>query len=160
MLAGAVLLALPLYAVDAVADHTISADLLRLHLSPKAKELLQKAQRAADADEHLHAIAVLETAREKYPEADAWTQSMLGVEYLKTGQFDAAVAALEQAVELLPREALNHANLGYALAATGQYTRAEQELQRSVQLDSGNLKTRKLLDVVRQRNLALTSSLR
>jgi tetratricopeptide (TPR) repeat protein len=65
---------------------------------------LGKAQHAADAGDHLRAIEFLESAHAKYPESDAWTQSMLGVEYLKMGQFASALSALEQAVLFLPRD--------------------------------------------------------
>jgi tetratricopeptide (TPR) repeat protein len=109
--------------------------------------MLQKAQHAADAGDHARAIGLLETALAKYPESAAWTQSMLGVEYLKTDQFAAAVTALEQAVLLLPRDTADRSNLGLALASTGQYDRAERELRRALELGS-NLKTRQLLDVV------------
>jgi Flp pilus assembly protein TadD len=128
---------------------TISADLLRQRLPAKAKQILQKAQRAADAGDHGRAIELLDMALAKYPESAAWTQSMLGVEYLKTRQFDAAVTALEQAVVLLPREAVDRSNLGFALASTGQYDRAERELRRAVALDTGNRTTKQLLEVVR-----------
>jgi tetratricopeptide (TPR) repeat protein len=127
---------------------TISADLLRQPLSRKAKEILQKAQRAADAGDRARAIALLETASAKYPESNAWTQSMLGVEYLKTRQFDAAVTSLEQAIVLLPRDSADHSNLGFALASIGQYDRAEQQLRRALALDNSNVTTRHLLDAV------------
>ena len=81
-------------------------DLLRQHIPAKAKEILQKAQHAADAGDHAGAIGLLESACAKYPEADAWTESMLGVEFLKTRQFDQAVEALEQAILLLPRDVI------------------------------------------------------
>ena len=127
---------------------TISVDLLRQPLSSKARQILQKAQHAADAGDHGRSIELLETALAKYPESSAWTQSMLGVEYLKTKQFEAAVIALEQAVLLLPHDAVDRSNLGFALACTGQYDRAERELRRAVALDTGNFTTRQLLKVV------------
>ena len=130
------------------AARTISADLLRQPLSRKAKQILQKAQQAADAGDHYLAIQLLETAGMKYPESNAWTQSMLGVEYLKTDQFEAAVTSLEQAVLLLPRDAVDRANLGFALASIGQYDRSELELRRSLALDHSNLQTQQLLEVV------------
>jgi tetratricopeptide (TPR) repeat protein len=163
LIQGALFLTLPLYAVDPsqpAPPGTISADLLRQHLPSKARALLQKAQRAADAGDHAGAIELLESTLVRYPESAAWTQSMLGVEYLKTRQFDAAVTALEQAVALLPHEAVDHSNLGFALASTGHYDQAEQELRRAAELDSGNLKIRALLATVHQRNAPLTSSLR
>jgi Flp pilus assembly protein TadD len=127
---------------------TISAELLKQPLSRKAKQILGKAQLAADAGDHMHAIALLETARAKYPESAAWTQSMLGVEYLKTRQFAAAVISLEQAVAMLPRDAVDRSNLGFALASTGEYDRAERELRCAIVLDRADLKTKQLLDVV------------
>jgi tetratricopeptide (TPR) repeat protein len=132
---------------------TISADLLRQPLSRKAKQILEKAQHAADAGDHPGAIGFLETALAKYPESAAWTQSMLGVEYLKTNRFTAAVTALEEAVLLLPRDAVDHANLGFALASTGQYDRAERELRLAIALDKSNLTTKQLLDVVLAANV-------
>jgi len=127
---------------------TISADLLRQPLSRKAKQILQKAQHAADAGDHARAIGFLETALTKYPESAAWTQSMLGVEYLKTRRFTAAVTALEQAVLLLPRDAVDRSNLGFALASDGQYERAGRELRLAIALDNSDLTTKELLDVV------------
>jgi len=130
---------------------TISADLLRQPLPPKAKQILQNAQHAADAGDHARAIGFLETALAKYPESAAWTQSMLGVEYLKTDQFAAAATALEQAVRLLPRDPVDRSNFGLALAQTGQYDRAEGELRQALALDSSDLKTRQLLEMVLKR---------
>lgn len=127
---------------------TISADLVRQPLSSRAKQILVKAQHAGDAGDHLRAIEFLETAHAKYPESDAWTQSMLGVEYLKTRQFASALSALEQAVLLLPRDPVDRYNLGFALAETGQYERAEMEIRCALVLNHGEAKTRQLLDIV------------
>ena len=127
---------------------TISVDLLRYRLPAKALERLQEAQRAADAGDHAAAIRRLVETLAKYPESAAWAQSMLGVEYLKTYQLTAAMESLEQAVELLPRDAVNRANLGLCLILTGQYERAEQELRHAIQLDSRNVKTQQLLQAL------------
>ncbi len=156
LLHAAILLAFPLYADDA--PGTISADLLRQPIPVKAKEILRKAQRAADLGDHDGAIKLLQSAHDKYPDSAAWTQSMLGVEYLKTRQFDAALSALEQAVALLPRDAVDHSNLAFALASTGRYAEAEEHLRCALELDNGNLKIRALLDFVRKRNIPITSS--
>lgn len=135
--------------VETVASRTtISADLLRQSLSSKAKEILLKALHAAEGGDHPAAIRLMLSVLAKYPESDAWTQSMLGVEYLKTGQNASAVTALERALELLPRDAIDHANLGLALALMGQYDRAEPELRRAVALDGTDAKTRRLLELV------------
>ena len=133
---------------NAHAAETISADLLRQPLSRKAKEILTKAQRAADAGDHARAIEFLHAAHAKYPESDGWTQSMLGVEYIRTRQFASALLSLQQAIVLLPRDGVDRSNLGLALAATGQYAKAEVQLRCAMTLDHGDPKTRELLDLV------------
>jgi Flp pilus assembly protein TadD len=127
---------------------TISVDLLRYHLPSKALLRLQEAQRAADAGDHAGAIQRLEETLAKYPASAAWAQSMLGVQYLKTYQLTAALAALDQAVTLLPRDAVNRANLGLCLVLSGQYDRAETELRHALELDHRNRKTQELLDAL------------
>jgi tetratricopeptide (TPR) repeat protein len=144
-------LATPTEASDAPAKPvagTISADLLRYRLSYKAQQMLQAARRAVDANDHALAIRRLQQTLAKYPESAAWTQSMLGVEYLKIYQLPAALASLEQAVQLLPRDAVNRSNLGLALVLTGQYDRAETELRLALELSHPNAKTKELLDAL------------
>jgi len=72
----------------------------------------------------------------------------LGVEYIKTDRFDAAVTSFEQAVLLLPHDAVSRSNFGLSLATTGQYDRAERELRRALELDRTSFKTRELLEVL------------
>jgi Flp pilus assembly protein TadD len=127
---------------------TISADLLRHPLSAQAREMIDKAQRTAQAGDHISAIKQLTKALAKHPESAAWIQPVLGVEYLKTDQHQAAIQALEQAVLLLPRDPINRSNLGLSLAFAGQFDRAEQELNEALQLDANNDTTRRLLAVV------------
>jgi tetratricopeptide (TPR) repeat protein len=146
MAEAAFLLALPLLAADSAP--TISVDLLRQPLPPKAKEILIKAHQASARGDHRSAIALLDSAHDKFPQADAWTESLSGVEYLRTGQFEAAVAALECAVRLLPRDSVDRANLGFALAAQGRYAEAAEQLRQAVELDHNNQKARQLLTVV------------
>ena len=109
---------------QAPAEASVSADLLRHPLSRKARQMLQKAQRAAEAGDHAGAIRQFEETLAKYPDSGAWTYSWLGVEYIKTDQFDAAVTSFEQAVLLLPHDAVSRSNFGLSLATTGQYDRA------------------------------------
>ena len=131
----------------------ISADLLRHPLPAKARQMLQQAQRAADAGDHASAVHLLEGMLARYPDSSAWAQSLLGVEYMKTDQFNAAVTSFEQAVSLLPHSAVDRSNLGVSLAAVGQYDRAEQELRRALALDCDNVKAKQLLEVLaRNRN--------
>jgi tetratricopeptide (TPR) repeat protein len=127
---------------------TISADLLRHPLSAQAREMIDKAQRTAQVGNHRAAIEQLTKALAKHPESAAWIQPLLGVEYLRTDQHQAAIQALEQAVLLLPRDPINRSNLGLSLAFTGQFDRAEQELRQALQLDTKNDTTRRLLAVV------------
>jgi len=74
---------------------------------------------------------------------------MLGVEYLKMRQFASALRSLQRAVLLLPGDAVNRSNLGFALASTGQYDHAEAELRCALALDHGDAQTRQLLNLVR-----------
>ena len=133
---------------EATRAGTVSADLLRHPLSAQAREMIDMAQRMAQAGDHLSAIEQLTKALAKHPESAAWIQPVLGVEYLKTDQHEAAIRALEQAVLLLPRDPINRSNLGLSLAFTGQYKRAEQELHEALKLDAKNDTTRRLLEVV------------
>jgi tetratricopeptide (TPR) repeat protein len=132
----------------------ISADLLRHPLPAKARQMLQKAQRAADAGDHASAVQLLEGMLARYPDSSAWAQSLLGVEYMKTDQFTAAVASFEQAVSLLPHSAVDRSNLGVSLAAVGQYDRAERELRRALALDCDNVKAKQLIEVLIDHGLA------
>jgi Flp pilus assembly protein TadD len=133
---------------EATRAGTVSADLLRHPLSAQAREMIDKAQRTAQAGDHFSAIDQLTKALAKHPESAAWIQPVLGVEYLKTDQHAAAIKALEQAVLLLPRDPINRSNLGLSLAFTGQFDRAEQELHQALKLDAKNDTTRRLLEVV------------
>ena len=133
---------------EAAAAGTVSAEQLRRPLPAPARQMLQKAQRAADSGDHLSAIQQLTEALEKFPESAVWIQPWLGVELLKTDQFAAAVKSFEQAVALLPRDAVNRSNFGLSLAAVGQYDRARRELRHAVELDRSNTTTKQLLEVV------------
>jgi Flp pilus assembly protein TadD len=157
------LLALPLGAQSILIDRspvhqerarTISAELLRYPLSAKALHMLQKALQTSDKGDHLGAIKQLQKTLAECPGTDAYVDSLLGVEYLKTGQFSEAIHALDQAVTLLPHDASNHANLGLALACQGQYDRAEPELQRALELDPHNATASRLIDEVARRETA------
>ena len=130
--------------VPVVVDHrtvrqppagAISAELLRYPLSGRARGMLQKALQTAEAGNHSGAVEQLQKTIAKCPDAGAYVYSLLGVEYLKTDQPSEAIDALEQAVKLLPHDASNHANLGLALVSNGQYSRAEPELKRALELD-------------------------
>ncbi len=138
---------------EATRAGTISADLLRHPLSAQARDMIDKAQRTAQAGDHLAAIEMLTKALAKHPESAAWIQPVLGVEYLKTDQHQAAIQALEQAVLLLPRDPIHRSNLGLSLAFVGQFDRAEQELHLALQLDAKSDTTRRLLALVEANRL-------
>ena len=127
---------------------TISAELLRYPLSAKALHMLQKALQTSEAGDHLGAVKQLQKTLAKCPGTDAYVDSLLGVEYLKTDQFPEAVDALVQAVKLLPHDASNHANLGLSLIYTGQYDRAEPELRRALELDPHNATASQVLNAL------------
>lgn len=127
---------------------TIPADLLRYPLSGKALHMLQKALQTSEAGDHAEAIQQMRRTLLKYPGTGAYVFSLLGAEYLKTGQIPEAIDALEQAVTFLPHDASNHANLGLALVCKGQYDRAESELKRALDLDRHNRVASQLLDAL------------
>jgi tetratricopeptide (TPR) repeat protein len=114
---------------------TVSVELLRYPLSGKARNMLQTALHFIDLGDHKAAVSQLEHTLTKYPSSAPYTQSLLGVEYLKTDRYADAVDSLQQAVDLLPHDAINHANLGLSLVSMGQLDRAKQELHRALELD-------------------------
>ncbi len=134
--------------VDPEQARTVSAELLRYPLSAKVSRMLQKALRTSEAADHSGAIQQLRKTLAKFPGSGAYAYSLLGVEYLKTGQIPDATDALERAVKLLPHDASNHANLGLSLVLAGQYDRAKPELQRSLKLDPHNVTANQLLNVL------------
>jgi|SRR5579871_1219583 len=131
----------------------VSAELLRQPLPSKARQMLLKGQSAANSGNHAKALQIFETALAKFPDSAAWTQSLLGVEYLKVDRFKDAVASFDQAVQLIPRDAINRSNLGLSLILTGEYGRARAELTRALELDPVNAQAKQLLDALEKKNL-------
>src|ERR1700683_5117945 len=97
---------------------TVSVEQLQHPLSRKGVRLLRQAQNFAAMGDHGKAIAELQLAL-KERSAIPYAHSLLGSEYLRINQAPAAIEALEQAIKLLPRNAANHSNLGYALFLLG-----------------------------------------
>jgi tetratricopeptide (TPR) repeat protein len=126
---------------------TISAERLQHPLSPKGAKLIGKAQEYAHAGEHLKAIEELHRAL-KEASAIPYAHSILGVEYLRTGQLAAATGELEQAVQLLPQDAANHSNLAYALFLGKDNDAAEREVRRALELDRSNSPAQRLLGYI------------
>lgn len=116
--------------------------------------MLRNALETINLGEHQRAIRQLLDVLGKYPESAAYAQSLLGVEYIRVDQFNAAVDSLEQAVALLPHDAFNRYNLGLSLACTGEFERGEQEVRRALDLDPGNPTMQALLNALARDKLA------
>jgi Tfp pilus assembly protein PilF len=127
---------------------TISADLLRHPISYKTRGMLQRALDKIRSGKHEEAIHQLEDILEKDPASAPYVHSLLGFEYMKTDQFTAAVNCFEQAVPLLPHDAITQTNFGVSLAAIGDYKRAEEQARRALELAPGNPEIRRFLDAV------------
>jgi tetratricopeptide (TPR) repeat protein len=126
---------------------TVSVEQLQHPLSRRGERLLRRAKNFAAMGDHDKAIAALQVAL-KEPSAVPYAHSLLGSEFLRVNEIPAAIEALEQAVKLLPRTAVNHSNLGYALFLLGDAQRAEQEVRQALDLDRNNEKTRRLLGFI------------
>jgi Tfp pilus assembly protein PilF len=127
---------------------TISADLLRHPISSKTRVMLQRALDWMGSGKHHEAIHQLENTLAKDPSSAAYVHSLLGFEYMQTDQFAASVNSFEQAVSLLPHDAINHANFAISLSGIGDYKRAEAEARRALQLAPDNPEIQRLLDAL------------
>jgi tetratricopeptide (TPR) repeat protein len=127
---------------------TVSSDVLRHPLSSKARRRLEKALHLADLGEHPAAIKELRETLVKEPSSAPYAQNILGVEYVQNQQFAEARISFEEAVRLMPHESVNHSNLGFSLAAEGDWNSAEQEARTAIQLDPANSRAKKLLDLL------------
>lgn len=136
----------------------VSVDLLRHRLNQKARRMLQKAWDAMQSGHHRSAIQQLQATLAKYPDSDAYVHSLLGIEYLRTDQFEAAVDSFEKAVMLLPHDAINRYNLGLSLICAGDYHRGEQAVRRALEIDPANPTIRALLDALQQRQVSQRQS--
>lgn len=130
---------------------TVSVEQLQHPVSRKGDSLIRQALNFVAMGDHPKAIAKLKLAL-KEPSAMPYAHSLLGTEYLRINQVPAAIDALEQAIKLLPRNAVNHANLGYALFISGLAERAEQEARKALELDhaqhQNDEKTRHVLSLI------------
>lgn len=127
---------------------TVSADVLRHPLSSKARRRLEKALHLAELGEHPAAIQELRETLVKEPSSAPYAQNLLGVEYVENRQFAEARSSFEEAVRLMPHQSINHSNLGYSLAAAGDWNSAEQEARKAIQLDPGNSRAKSLLELL------------
>ena len=104
-----------------------------------------------ESGDHEMAIGQLLETLAKYPDSAPYVHNLLGVEYVKTDRFQAAVSSFEQAVMLLPHDAMTHYNFGLSLVCAGDYDRAEQEVRRALALDPKNAKMQARLDALRHK---------
>jgi Flp pilus assembly protein TadD len=137
---------------------TVSADLLRHPISQKTRGMLQRALDWMRSGKHQEAIHQLEETLAKDPASAAYVHSLLGFEYMKTDQFTAAVNCFEQAVSLVPHDAITQTNFGVSLAAIGDYKRAEEQARRAQDLAPGNPEIRRFLDAVATYNASIAQT--
>jgi Flp pilus assembly protein TadD len=137
---------------------TVSADLLRHPISQKTRGMLQRARDWMRLGKHQEAIHQLEETLARDPASAAYVHSLLGFEYMKTDQFAAAVNCFEQAVSLVPHDAITQTNFGVSLAAIGDYKRAEEQARRAQELAPGNPEIRRFLDAVATYNASIEKS--
>jgi Flp pilus assembly protein TadD len=126
----------------------VSADILRHPIKEKTRQLLQNAVKAMNAGEHENAIRQLLAVLAKYPESAAYVFSLLGVEYVRTDRFTDALDSFEQAVALLPHDAMNRYNLAVLLLCNHDVERGEQEARRALELAPTNPRMRELVDAI------------
>ena len=88
---------------------------------------LKNSGRLDDAIEHYRLAAGFHT------EPDVLNS--LAVALIEAGRPDEALVLLRQALELAPKHAYTHANLGVALAQTGRLDEAEEHFLLAIQLD-------------------------
>lgn len=120
---------------------TTSVAALEHPLDGKSREGLLKAERLLDKGDTAKAITLLEkltTDRAAAPFAFA----MIGTQYLRTGEIDAAVKALDAAVALDPSVPGYHSNLAYGLAGQSRFEEGLKESRKAIQLDPGNSRYR------------------
>jgi Tfp pilus assembly protein PilF len=125
----------------------VSAEQLRHPVSKKGMRILDRARKVSQQGKHEEAMAELRKALAE-PAAAPYAHSMLGQEYMRMGKLAEALPELEQGVALLPKDAINHSNYGYALCLARQCGRGEQEIRKSLELDPNSLVARFLLGVI------------
>jgi len=127
---------------------TVSSDVLRHPLTSRARKRLVKALHLSELGNHAAAIQELREALLKEPSSAPYAQNLLGVELVENLQFAEARSSFEEAVRLMPHESINHSNLGFSLAVTGDLNSAEDEARKAIQLDPGNSRAKRLLDLL------------
>lgn len=98
------------------------------------KKLLAAAVQAHQAGDLAQAKKMYELILAQEP-ADAEVMHLLGMLAAQLGQFDVAVAWIEEALRIMPDNVLFHTNLGNALKNLGRWQDASQQYQQALQLD-------------------------
>lgn len=124
----------------------VSVQQLSHPLSRKGRRLLAKIESYLRLGQRARAKEQLAQAINE-PSAAPYAHAILGTEYLRDGQAQAAVPELEDAASVLPIAGI-HSNLGFALCLTGQGKRGEQELQEALRLDGDLPNARFLMGVL------------
>ncbi|MEQ1885943.1 MAG: hypothetical protein ABL967_12845 [Bryobacteraceae bacterium] len=117
---------------------TVSADVLRHPVSGKTRKRLRKTLETIEAGDHPSAILQLRALLVEQPDAAVFAHNLLGIEYLRTGQFRNAADSLERAARLLPRDGMTRHNWGLSLICAGEFARGQQEVQRALELEPKN----------------------
>jgi len=103
-------------------------------LPERGKTLFSKAQELQKAGDHAGAIEQLLLMTTEFPNFMSGFNE-LGVEYLRTNQFDKAEVALQQAIKLGPDVFAPQMNRGIALVSMKRYAEAEPVLRSARQLN-------------------------
>jgi tetratricopeptide (TPR) repeat protein len=109
----------------------VSAAELRHPVSREGATLLRQAEKYASKGKHKEAIEVLNKALQD-SSAASYARSLLGAEYLKIFDPDAAIVHLKEAIVLQPSHADNYSNLGYALCLTGDRAAGERKIREAI----------------------------
>jgi Tfp pilus assembly protein PilF len=118
---------------------TVSVGQLQHPLSAKSKKIMLAAQKASEAGDYLKAVGILRSALND-ASAEPYARTNIGVAYLKAGQAALAVPELQQAVRLLPDDAVVRTNFAFSLLLTKHVDAAEVECRRALQLDRNSSK--------------------
>jgi Flp pilus assembly protein TadD len=129
----------------------VSAERLRLPLSGKARQGIAKARDYSNAGNHQKAIQELKRVLTEESSAAPYVHGILGFEYLQIGRVDEATVELENAVRLLPHEAINHSNLALSLYAARRCQQAEAEVRRALELDPHDETTKLVFNTISSR---------
>jgi Tfp pilus assembly protein PilF len=102
-----------------------------------ARELYEKALKAAQDGNHKKAVEHLRRALEIYPQF-ALAFNELGVQHMRLKQTAEAARAFQSALALAPDAAVVHLNYGTLLLQGKDYVKAEAELRRAVELNDAS----------------------